>query len=254
MIIPPCEDEPPEPDEQTRSLVSPDESAFLWHSRALFILQCEVKTQASSKLESRSGHSSSLISIHIIHNDRYIPQRLSIVWKKALNSLEYFPLSRELSAVAKIRTQEAPVPRISPYDSVDAIDDHVSKNLSSDIVPKVSALGETFCIPTIIITPPPETSDGAVNISCNAVPMPQDSGSGAYLTVPDFDSKVTNNWHGCERRRVTTVGRSDVLVNHEGSSRKVGAYPKFDITTSRNYAFLDDEDEEPIDLGPTWCG
>jgi len=150
LIISSCEEEPPEPpDEQPDRIVAPREggkSAFPSHSRSLFILQCKVKVQASSELKSRSGHSGSLLSIHVVYNDKYIPQRLSIVWNKKLNSLEYSPLARELpnSAifdVVQTRTQTPSVSRlITPSDPVDAIDNHQCKNLSSDTVSEFNVL------------------------------------------------------------------------------------------------------------------
>jgi len=189
-------------------------------------------------------------------------QWLALVWKGVIRSFDYnsFYCDHPHTAAFRItQTQKTLVTfgQIAPAERVTITKESLEDfpTTSSRQVSPAFLNKESFCIPIIIVTPPPSNDD--IYATLNAVPTPQDAAFGDQLTVPDPEFQVINcRGHGGCFSDSTGVDEWDLdLVVHGGISNTDDAVKRelTSIGISQRNKFEDDEDIE-LDLGPTWSG
>lgn len=253
---------------------------------SILTLLRKVKVKASPKSKTRPGRASlrSLISIQAFRDDRYILRRIAVLWRNTTPLVEYYPLSNHLlpsndeatgiGVIAsphpqvQAQTHTPSIRRITPIFS-DPITAVIDKRVSQyQYHPRVAseekALISSFCIPTILITPPSDNDDDASSwFACNVIPMPQNSADGVYLTVPGVVYPYTaSDWCAHKEQRFATsqnLERCSVFGDLATPSQGVAEVELGIKGLVRSYACFQeamdaDDADDGIDLGPTWSG
>jgi hypothetical protein len=122
-----------------------------------------------------------------------------------------------------------------------------------------SATGErSFSIPRIVVTPPA----GQDLASFNQVFTPQDAGHGNLLTVPDPDLEVINQSGHARTLFDSPYLRRERLYSFPGACKKARRPPVLArkdailtcVTRESSLGTLQEDEDEALDLGPTWSG
>lgn len=249
---------------------------------SILTLLRKVKVKPSSKSKARPGRGSlrSLISIQTFRDDRYILRRLTVLCRNTTPLVEYYPLSNHLlpsndepigigvisCPQVQTQTRVPSIRRITPFLS-DPVTAAIDKQVSQypHITSEEKALRSSFCIPTILITPPSDNDDDDVSswFRCNIIPMPQNSADGVYLTVPGIGYPHTvNDWCAHGEHRSTTSQALERCLEFRDLATPSRGVTEMELGIKelvRSYAYFqeamdDDGDDDTIDLGPTWSG
>jgi len=206
----------------------------------------------SKKRELRAWRSYILVAN--LPDDRCALQCLASAWKSSVRSLTYKPPCWEVACTVKepATSQAALVARSRRVTtSATALTRCIIEDPRTTVPPEK----ETVCLPTIVITPPPPSHiDWA---SGNAVPTPQNAAHGKLLTVPDRDLKVINRYGRFSSSLGSSFkGRSRLPWSPPTPSKQPSqaSVPAKRPQLARRISFVDEEDDEVVDLGPTWSG
>lgn len=264
MFVPSCDDEPPEPliegiagDFNAVAVIDAG-IAFRVPVRRVSPIRTPTISPKSKKRELRALRSYVLVASLL--DSRCALETLASVWQSSVRSLGYRSRCLETPRTVKGPVASRPasliIPRpvtVSPTCPEPAV---TTKSLVHDAAPPEK---EQVCIPTIVVTPPPPSD---IDWACyNAVPTPQNAAHGKLLTVPDRDLRVINRYGRSNHSFGGSFQAKSSLPWCRSKQPSLAAVPasrpQVAVTCStpvRRPPFVDEEDDDVIDLGPTWSG
>jgi len=267
MFVPSTDDEPPEP------IIEGIAGRF----NAITVIDAGITFRipvrrppaaranaASSKSRKREFRGlRSYILVASLLDSRRALQCFASLWKSSVRSLAYKPPCSETFCTGKgpVASQPALVARGRRVTtSVTFPEPALTKCHIEDVKAIITPEKQSICLPLIVITPP---SLNDVDWTChNAVPTPQNAAHGKLLTVPDRDLKVINRY-GLSRNSFGSSyqGNARLPWNRSRLCKRPSQAvipvkrPPVAVTCAlvRARPFVDEEEDE-VDLGPTWSG
>lgn len=265
MTVVSCDDEPPEP------LI--EDIANNFNTVTLFncgvVLSVPVRHlptvrsfRASPKNRKREFRAlRSYVWVATLLDNRCALQCFASVWKSSVRSLTYKPPCWEIPAAESIAVDFQPDCVVSTSHRVATVppalpEPVVTQTTLDDHKINISAEKEHLCLPSIVITPPlPTDIDWTWH---NTVPTPQNAARGNLLTVPDPDCAISNRrgqGSTFSNRGYLAVSRHAWKSLPRNNDSKVAKRTQpVTCTPIRRSSFVEMEDDEEVDLGPTWSG
>ncbi|KAF8529108.1 hypothetical protein BU17DRAFT_80294 [Hysterangium stoloniferum] len=262
MIIPPGDDEPPEPvpEAEDCGLTLVDGGVrFMLHASALVTKLRIAGSSPKPKMRNIRAWRPNM-SVAAARDDRRRLQLLATIWRESVSSVKCdFPLHTLHGAVQAFPFQSvdalvATDPLISPLDTPVVPEAPVGEGLMYALTSRLLSTFTKFYVPLIIVTPPADDSYSMASL-CNGAAVPQDAAFGNRLTVPDPDSAVVNS-RDHARCCLEVLGGDK---NAADPMYQDGESGSADTAIDRNRGIefsqgLEDEDEDELDLARTWCG
>lgn len=212
-------------------------------------------TSCNRKRDFRPVRSHDLVATLL--DEGYALHRFASLWGGAIRSLHYKLPYCEISRTIRfsVDAKAVSVPR-SVVASSPTLHELPVTSDSPRTVP--SPRSSHFCLPRIVITPP--SDEGPPSARPNEVPTPQDAAHGNLLTVPDPDLHVINRSGRARTLFDSPYLRRERLYSYPGACKK----PRIPLFPARKPSVVtcviqkpvpaEEDEDEIIDLGPTWCG
>jgi len=204
----------------------------------------------------------SFVLLATLLDEGHALQSFASLWRSSVRSLQYkqpyWEISRAVRVIGDLKPLAAS-PLCSLAPSAVLSKSCLTPEISSDGVIDSSPGEWSFSIPRIVVIPPSEED---LALSLNQVPTPQDAGYGNLLTVPDPELEAINQ-SGLPRTLFDSpYFRRERLYSFPGACKEIGIPPVLAkestvVTCLARISTLEtlgEEEDEVLDLGPTWSG